>query len=208
MIDEGYIKFNIHWELQHLKADQVPSNELMAAREWLYEKQWIGFDPVHQVGFGNISERKGSHFVISGTQTGHIAPLTVGHYSFVNDYHLDTNELSCQGEVKASSESLTHAAVYECDEDILYVIHIHHDGMWNMGLKQLAKTPDNIAYGTPEMALAMQDMYRSGQFSKNTPLFMAGHQGGIILHGNDLEEMKESLLSLEATFDSFTKRNQ
>lgn len=193
MIDEGYIKFDIQWENIPLEPDAYPSNEILNARKLLFKRNWIGFDTKHQVGFGNLSEKKKESFLISGTQTGHLPNLKPQHFSYIKRYNLEKNQLNCIGETKASSESLTHAAVYECNENIQYVIHIHDDAFWSLGLNKYPTTSHKIPYGTPEMAMAMKELYHNGTFEWNTPLFMAGHQGGIIIYGKDLNLMIKSL---------------
>ncbi|MFK7905972.1 MAG: hypothetical protein AB8B69_12640, partial [Chitinophagales bacterium] len=114
-IDEGYIKYRIHWQsVAPLAASFLPQiEELNVWRAEMYRRDWIGYAPELKVGFGNISTKvpsKSGEFIISGTQTGQIPHLDSSHYSLVTDYNIDSNELWCRGGTKASSESLTHAA--------------------------------------------------------------------------------------------------
>ncbi|HEX5668085.1 MAG TPA: class II aldolase/adducin family protein, partial [Chitinophagaceae bacterium] len=99
--------------------------ELNLWRDRMYEKRLIGVYP-DGIGFGNISQRwKGNTFLISGTATGGFTTLNESHYSLVTHYDLGTNSVTCEGRVKASSESLTHAAIYECSATTHAVIHVH-----------------------------------------------------------------------------------
>ena len=71
MIDEGYIKFQCHWE--KATAPQEDLSELVHWRNKLLQMGLIGHYPDINVGFGNISQKmEGKQYIISGTQTGHI----------------------------------------------------------------------------------------------------------------------------------------
>jgi len=193
MIDEGYIKFKIDWT----KAPPVTCNidELIAVRNRLYAMGLIGFYEEHQVGYGNISLKlpeKGK-FIVSGTQTGGISVLDRSHFTAVHDYNLEENHLSCRGPVKASSESLTHAAVYACSPDIKAIIHVHTFGLWEWMLKQFPFTKESIPYGTPEMAMEVMRLYRETNLATVKSFAMAGHEEGIFTFGATLTEAMEWL---------------
>jgi L-ribulose-5-phosphate 4-epimerase len=69
-------------------------------------------------------------FVITGSGTGSLKKLSAEHYTRVTAYDLLKNTLTSAGPIKASSESLTHAAVYETLPLINTVLHIHHLALW------------------------------------------------------------------------------
>jgi L-ribulose-5-phosphate 4-epimerase len=105
--------------------------ELNEYRRKLRELGLIGVD-ANGVGFGNLSIRDGatSRFYITGSATGRIADLIPSDYVRVVAYDFAKNWLRCKGPTVASSESLTHAAVYESDPTVFSVIHGHDVKLW------------------------------------------------------------------------------
>ncbi len=199
-IDEGYIKYRIHWLKDPLIVSQFATQitALNHTRRLLYLQKWIGYDARLKVGYGNISFRippmLNAKFLISGTQTGDLFQLQIKNYALVTNYNIDSNELWCKGETKASSESLTHAAIYELDSVYHAVIHIHCKEMWLKLLHKVPTTAANITYGTPEMAHEIQRLYRESNLRDCKIVAMAGHEDGIVAFGNNLEEAYQVLL--------------
>ncbi len=192
-MDEGYIKFNCHW---------IPSNDIPLAmvaelnlwRNILYQKGLIGAYP-DGIGFGNISMRwKENMFLISGSATGGLATLNESHYSLVTNYDLSTNSVTCEGPLKASSESLTHASIYECSPATNAVIHVHDLNAWNRLIYHVPTSSANVPYGTPEMANEIKRLFEETSLSTEKILVMGGHQEGIISFGEDLEEAGNILI--------------
>ena len=192
-MDEGYIKFNCNWILSNdIPLDKVA--ELNMWREIMYDKGWIGLYP-DGIGFGNISMRCNEKtFLISGTATGGLPTLTKSHYSLVTNYDLSTNTVTCMGPVKASSESLTHALIYECSAATNAVIHIHNLDLWNRLLHHAPTSSENISYGTAEMANEIKRLFAETALRKEKIIVMGGHQEGIISFGRDLEEAGSILI--------------
>ena len=192
-MDEGYIKFNCNWILSNdIPLDKVA--ELNMWREIMYDKGWIGLYP-DGIGFGNISMRCNEKtFLISGTATGGLPTLTKSHYSLVTNYNLSTNTVTCMGPLKASSESLTHALIYECSAATNAVIHIHNLDLWNRLLHHAPTSSENISYGTPEMANEIKRLFAETALRKEKIIVMGGHQEGIISFGRDLEEAGSILI--------------
>ncbi|MEM6264558.1 MAG: class II aldolase/adducin family protein [Bacteroidota bacterium] len=200
MIDEGYIKYRQHW-IQTAPFSEQICKELALARQWAFEAGLIGFDPVQNVGYGNISQRTQKGFLISGTQTGDFPQLNGSHFCHVDRYNLDTNELWCQGPIKASSEALTHAVVYAQDEYCQAVIHVHSRDLWERLLHQIPTTDDNVPYGTPEMAYEVMRLFLGNEIHRVNAFAMAGHQDGIVTFGNSLEaawKVLQGLISQDA----------
>ncbi len=189
MIDEGYIKFNINWEQ---KENNFPYDilDLMEWRDKMHEMKLIGHYEEHNVGFGNISERfdNSKKFIISATQTGDIYPIEEKHFTTVTDYNIEENTVWCKGPLKASSESMTHAAIYECDKGIRAIIHIHHLGMWKELLNEIPTSGANVPYGTPEMANEIKRLFKEENLGHKKVMAMAGHDEGIIAFGANLDE--------------------
>ena len=193
MIDEGYIKFHCQW-IKGSSPSFSEISEMNQIRTELHSKNLIG---VYEdgIGFGNISVRaKGkAKFIVSGTQTGQIPILNENHYTFVLNYDLSQNSLTCEGKTKASSESLTHAALYDLSADINAIIHIHHAGFWKKLLNQVPTTKKEVPYGTPKMALEMMRLYDGSDLPSRKVLVMAGHEEGILTFGKDFSEAKKIL---------------
>ena len=187
MIDEGYIKFNCEW-MKSPRSENSAISELDKWRRPLFDAGLIGQFPDTGVGFGNISMRSDSDalFIISGTQTGHLADLTGNHYAEVMDYDIRDNRISCRGPVKASSESLTHAVIYELHATIQAVVHVHSDTLWRELRDRIPTTNSDVSYGTPEMAEEFRRLYRDTDFASSEIAVMGGHDGGLISIGPDV----------------------
>lgn len=199
MQDEGYIKFQLEWkDGPSPNSSEVAS--LQSIREILYEKQWIGFDPQLNVGFGNISSRCAApsdfHFLITGTQTGQHAHLRPEHFTYVSSYDFQANSLTCTGPIQASSESMTHAAAYEASSEIGAVIHIHEINAWKRLMHQIPTTSESITYGTPEMAFAVKDLLSQLDNSQPQVIVMGGHEAGLLATDAHLDIALEHLVKV------------
>ena len=163
--------------------------DLNAYRRKLIDLQLIGMDP-NGIGFGNLSVREGGtgNFYITGSATGGIPELTLADCAKVVACDFERNRLRYEGSALPSSESLTHAAIYESDATAGAVIHCHDSKLWAAALNRAPTTSKVAEYGTPEMANEiMQLTARTGVASRNI-VVMAGHEGGILTFGKDLEE--------------------
>ena len=187
MIDEGYIKFQCYWE--KTIALQNDLSELISWRNKLLQMGLIGHYHDINVGFGNISQKmEGKQFIISGTQTGHIEHIQAEHFTTVTDYNIPTNEVWCKGPVKASSESMTHAMIYENDPLAEGVIHIHSSVLWKQLINKVSTTKKEVPYGTPEMANEITRLFNETDVKNQKIIVMAGHEEGILSFGTCLEE--------------------
>ncbi len=201
MIDEGYIKFDSRWR----KTGPLDNAEIESLNRWrrpLYDAGLIGHYKEHGIGFGNLSVRAAAQrqFIISGSQTGHLPDLGAEHYALVEDYDIDRNRVYSIGAREASSESMTHAAIYELDPEIGAVVHVHSEAMW-AGLKGSAATTDaEVAFGTPEMAREFRRLFRETDFQKTGIAVMAGHDSGLISTGSNVQEAAERILAIDAKF--------
>lgn len=196
-IDEGYIKFDSDWT-PGPAADTGLTALLDHWRRPLYAAGLIGHYDDLGVGYGNLSVRAddGRNFVISGTQTGELAETSGDHYARVTDYDIDANRVCSTGPVEASSESLTHAAIYELDPAINGIVHVHSAPLWQSLLGHLPTTSSNVSYGTPEMAREFERLYRDTDFAAGGVAIMGGHEEGIIAFGRSLEEAARRILAL------------
>ncbi|TKG93410.1 class II aldolase/adducin family protein [Puteibacter caeruleilacunae] len=186
-IDEGYIKFTC--QRDHSELD-LPNNFLVDLNIWrskLKENNLIGETP-EGIGFGNISLRSEEQFYITGSATGGITLLGSEHIALVTNWNYSKNTLNCTGFIDASSESLSHAAVYEANSTCKAVIHVHHKRMWNKFLNKMATTPASAKFGTPELALAIHKIISTNKHVDNI-LFTAGHEDGVIAWGESLQDV-------------------
>lgn len=197
MQDEGVIKFSCQHDERVLREGEhgALARELGAWRRILAQSQLIGQDPKRYggAGFGNLSGRltppslpRGRRrFLISGTQTGGLETLGLRGLCAVEEYDLRSNQVRSAGPVLPSSESMTHAAIYDLSPAIRYVFHVHCPQIWTQAERlRLPCTDTAVAYGTQEMAREVQRLYRSTSLSERRVLAMGGHQDGVIAFGH------------------------
>jgi len=192
-IREGYIKFSYQWKQIDCNIPDKCYNELNKRRDKLYNLNLIGAYE-NGIGFGNISMRiPGSNkFYISSSGTGKYKKLLPKHYALVTGFNFNENSINCTGLHPASSESLTHAAVYESLYEVNAVVHIHHLKLWKKLKNKFPTTNPLIEYGTSDMAF---EIVRIIQTNENQIVVMGGHKEGILSFGEDLPEAVEVLFS-------------
>jgi L-ribulose-5-phosphate 4-epimerase len=163
--------------------------ELNEYRTKLLDLQLIGVDP-NGVGFGNLSVRDGAtdEFYITGSATGGVHELTLADCARVVACDFERNRLRYQGSAMPSSESLTHAAIYKSDAGVEAVIHCHDTKLWAALLNQAPTTSKTAEYGTTELANEIMQLFTRTDVQSRKVVVMAGHEGGIVTFGKDLEE--------------------
>jgi len=182
-----YIKF----ACEHVATELSPFSgfaELNAYRRKLLQLRLIGVD-ANGIGFGNLSIRDGTtnNFYITGSATGGMPELALADCARVVAYDFKRNWLRCEGSAIASSESLTHAAVYESDAKAGAVIHCHNSKLWAALLNQAPTTSKAVEYGTPQMAYEVTRLFKITDVQQRRIFVMAGHEGGIVAFGRDFE---------------------
>jgi len=197
MEQEGVIKYQQNWN-QSSEFPDFDISSLIKYRNKCFENDWIGFDKTYQVGFGNISLRykNNPQFFISGSQTGHIPILAKSHISFIEQFDIKNNTINSIGLTKASSESLTHAAIYQLSNKIGAVIHIHNKPLWEKHINVLPTTDSKIEYGTPEMAGEVSRLFQTIENNNTGVLIMGGHEDGIISWATNFKPAFELLMNL------------
>lgn len=190
---EGVTKF----QLDYRAAPALAPDAVAAINAWrtvLWRLGLIGRQPERYdgLGYGNVSARlppftgnAGARcFVISGTQTGAPAVLRAGHYAVVDAYDLRANRVSAHGPVAPSSESLTHGMLYDLDECVRCVFHVHSPEIWNAAERlQLPCTDPAADYGTPAMAEEIRRLFEQGHLPAHGLFSMGGHQDGVVAFG-------------------------
>ena len=202
MTDEkGYIQFACEWTPAP-PPTYAFAEELLACRNRLFARGLIGVYP-NGIGFGNVSTRLGTlPFLITGTATGSIATLQRQHLTHVLRYDIAGNRLWCAGPLQASSESLSHAAVYET-AGANVVIHVHHLGLWESLCGRIATTAAHAEAGTPAMADAIAELFASPTPPRGI-FAMGGHREGIMSFGHDFPSAEKVLLDALTEYESRT----
>jgi L-ribulose-5-phosphate 4-epimerase len=197
--DDGYIKFTCHLISEKTEIPASLFDPLNFWREEMWQKSFIGAYP-DGIGFGNISVRvpQSDQFYISGSATGGLPELAQIHYPLVEKCDLTQNVLWCKGLIKASSESMSHAAIYSCDSEIGSVVHIHNRKLWDKYLDVLPTTAKEVEYGTPEMAYEIIRLMGLAETQEGKVFVMGGHAEGIVAFGKTVEEAARRILELEA----------
>ncbi|MBH46698.1 MAG: rRNA adenine methyltransferase [Halobacteriovorax sp.] len=200
-IDDGVIKY----QRVFTPADALEHHEYRDLESWrkkLFQLKLIGEYPSVCIGYGNMSQRLEPslpiQFIITGTQTGKFEELNGEHYTTVTGYNLENNMIEAKGCIDASSEALTHAALYEVHPEIKAVFHIHDKVIWQSMLDgDFLYTKKDIPYGTVEMARAVQEIVKT----KNSGVFaMAGHDDGVVAWGSSLDEAGVEIMKLVKLF--------
>ena len=189
-----YVKFTY----QCARAGIAPFDalaELNACRRKLLEQHLIGVD-FNGVGFGNLSVRDGvsGNFHITGSATGGLPELTPMDCVRVVAYDFARKLAPLDGAAIPSSESLTHAAIYESDSSTSAVIHCHDSDLWATLLDGAPTTSKSVAYGTPEMAYEIMRLFKMSDVLSRKIFVMAGHEGGIVTFGKNLEDAFDVLM--------------
>ena len=196
---EGVIKYRLDHIYQTNGYDESLS-EMNAWRTIFFRLDMIGQNPLKYggLGFGNISRKPKAdddRFIISGTQTGHIEHLTDAHYCTVIDVDFVDNAIRSRGACKPSSEALTHACVYRQDARIRAVIHVHSPELWRKtAALKLPHTAADIAYGTPAMVQAVEELFKTGQFERLHLFSMLGHEDGVVSFGHSMQQAAWELI--------------
>ncbi len=198
MID-GVIKYNIEFTPSTpLKTAQFEAIERLRKR--LFSLKLIGVE--NGIGYGNISQKIDKHsFIITGTQTGHLKDLNANHYSLIEEYNDKEFYLKSSGAIKPSSEALTHGTIYNLDENIKAVIHIHSKSIWRFMLEssRYLRTKD-VEYGSIEMIEEVNRIFSTTPPLDNPKFVMTGHEDGVIIFGESLKEAELNLFNILSSF--------
>ena len=197
-LQDGYLKFNCHLTSEKITIPLELFKPLNFWREELWLKCLIGAYP-DGIGYGNISVRvpKSDQFYISGTATGGLPELNQIHYPLVVKSDPVQNSVWCRGLIKASAESMSHAAIYSASNEVGAVVHIHNRQLWEKYLDILPTTDKRIEYGTPEMAYEISRMMTLPKTLNRKVFVMGGHEEGLISFGKTVEEAALAIIKLE-----------
>jgi len=189
----------IQYQLAFIDGPPEPASglpELIAWRKILRLVGMLGQDPDRYagLGFGNLSlrleggkQQSGQpRFAISGSQTGHLADVGPEHFATVTGWDVEDNRVEARGPTRPSSETMTHAVIYEADDDVRCVMHVHSPEIWRHARDlDLFIIPRTATYGTPAMAREVQQIVRTGPTRRLG--VMQGHEDGVIAWGASVE---------------------
>jgi len=187
-VSEGAVKYSLDFK----EIDACPFiciEEIEEIRKDLYALGLIGAYS-DGIGFGNISQKEqGSRdFFITGTQTGHLANLKAEDYALVEEVDFESFTTYASGACKPSSEAVTHACIYELDENINAVIHVHNEKLWRYMLEEDYVSTGNVEYGSLEMVKDIQSIYQDIDVLENRAFVMKGHFEGVFVFGKSIKE--------------------
>ncbi|HEX8279792.1 MAG TPA: class II aldolase/adducin family protein [Chthoniobacterales bacterium] len=199
MSETGVVKFTCE-HVGSVLPECAGLHELNACRRKLLQLRLIGVD-AGGIGYGNLSVRDPGTpaFYITGSGTSGLAQLGLEHVAKVSAYDFARNWLRCEGGTVASSESLTHAAIYAADSNAAAVIHCHSPALWKRLLASAPSTPADVEYGTPELAHAITELFRTTDAKERKILAMGGHVDGVLAFGATLDDALRALLLAIAT---------
>lgn len=191
----GVVKFNCHWNQSGPVISDHQYEVINYWREILFNMDLIGAYE-NGVGFGNISLRilGSNQFIITGSSTGEIPELEPGHYVKVSSFNIEDNAVKCTGPLKASSESLTHAAIYLSDPGVNAVVHVHNIDLWNELIYKVPTTNPGMDYGTAGLARDIQKLFSESDVIEKRIIVMAGDRAGLLTFGNDMDEAVSVLM--------------
>ncbi len=196
IIDEGVVKYSLEFieDKNAIKFEDI--KELEECRERLYELELIGAYP-DGIGFGNISQlSQNGGFIITSTQTGHLANLDENLYSKVDRVDIEAFTTYARGSTKPSSEAITHEAIYRLDDSIKAIIHIHNEKLWRYMIDHGYKTTTDVPYGSPQMVESVEEIYQTKEELRKNIFAMRGHFEGVFAFGETIGEVEEVVLGL------------
>ena len=192
---EGYVRFHTRW-IPGCAPRHPSLAGLDTLRTELWDRGWVGATP-EGIGFGNLSvrDRPGAGtFVITGTATGAQRILGPDGYVRVTDVDAAGNTVGCTGPVRASAETMSHAALYQAAPRIDCVVHVHAPEFWARALTLgWPATPAAAEYGTPDLAGAIGRLARHIGADAGL-IVLAGHTDGLLAYGPGVAEARAALL--------------
>ncbi len=197
---EGTIQFA--YELtpdESIKLSADDFADLSAWRSLLFDLRLLGQTPdrYQGYGYGNLSVRAddAETFVVTASQTSGEATLLHEHLVLITHCNLERFWVDASGSEPPSSESMTHAMIYQADPRIRCVFHVHCPDMWGYRtLLKLPQTPVDVPYGSPAMVAAVRDLLETNQ-SRPLIFATAGHEDGIFACGHNPRECGALLLT-------------
>lgn len=196
---DGYIKFHCEHTTATWNSEALPLSstllqiieQLDTFRTRVYDQKLIGIYE-NGIGYGNLSHRIGENFVITASATGGARELGIDGYTLVHSVLIENNTVKSIGPLPASSETMTHAAIYQVAPKIQCILHIHNQIIFDTMIKNNSlSTEKNIPYGTIEMAQALKILAQ--KYPLEASIVMQGHNEGVIIYGTSIEHVESQL---------------
>ena len=201
---EGVIQFEFDLEqAQGPPAEACILQMLLAWRTVLRRLRLLGREPGRYggLGYGNLSARdpeRPGEFVITASQTSGIRNLDADGLCRIRDFDFARFRVSAAGTRPPSSESLSHAMIYDADPDVGWVFHVHSPEIWRRAeALDIPATAADVAYGSPAMAGAVAELLATNN-ERPLTFVTLGHEDGVFACGGNAEETGASLVSLLA----------
>jgi translation initiation factor 2B subunit (eIF-2B alpha/beta/delta family) len=192
--DAGYVKYTA--EHTTAPAVEVPQwEELNNARNMLFKLGLVGI--IKGIGYGNLSIRsKDNEFFITGNATGSKETLGLSDYCIVTLCDIELNFVASSGPIQASSEAMTHGAIYCANSEVNCVIHIHSRQIFDGMIRDnYPSTPQSAAYGSPELAFEIgRCVEKPGAEGK---IVMKGHDEGIVVYAGTIQRALDMVMELQ-----------
>ena len=201
---EGVIQFD--FDLETAMGPPVEASilqTLMAWRTVLRRLRLLGQEPGRYggLGYGNLSVRdpeQPREFVITASQTSGIRDLGADGLCRIRDFDLARFRVSAAGTRPPSSESLSHAMIYDAGPEVEWVFHVHSPEIWRRAeALDIPATGADIAYGSPAMAGAVAELLATNN-ERPLTFVTLGHKDGVFACGGNAGETGASLVSLLA----------
>lgn len=192
MEQESYIKFNCeHLAKDILFPDDI--DDLIELGKTLKALGHIGkIDET--MGYGNISYcSSDGNIYISASTTGTFATYEKKHFCRILDFDIESNYVKSEGFLPASSETMSHIAVYQSLNDIRFVVHIHSKQLWEKYLNIEITSNKGVKYGTKEMYYEIVRLLNSNPDSNM--LVMGGHRDGLMFWHKNIDSLKTTLFT-------------
>ena len=201
---EGVIQFG--YELE--SATEPPAGApvlqtLLAWRAVLRRLGLLGQTPGRYggLGYGNLSARdpeRPGEFVITASQTGGIRDLDASGLCRILNYDLAGFRVSAAGTRPPSSESLSHAMIYQADPGVWWVFHVHSPEIWRrVAALAIPAIGADVAYGSPAMASAVAVVLATNS-ERPLTFVTLGHEDGVFACGRTAGETGTLLVDLLA----------
>jgi L-ribulose-5-phosphate 4-epimerase len=184
-------------------ADPHTMETLRGWRTVLKRLGLLGQDPARYegLGFGNLSARdqaRPAEFVVTASQTSGAETLDDDGLVRIVRGDLARFWVDALGRQPPSSETLTHAMIYQADAGVNWIFHVHSPEIWRQTRAlRLPATPEHVAYGSTAMVQAVAALLE--QHSARPLAFTTlGHQDGVFACGAGADDAGTILATLLA----------
>jgi ribulose-5-phosphate 4-epimerase/fuculose-1-phosphate aldolase len=205
MHDEGYAKYTA----EHAMSPAIEVLHWAELNEARTKLLLLGLLRINSdgIGYGNLSIRfRENEFLISGTATGAPPALRPEDYCLVKSFDIAKNHVVSMGPIQASSESMTHGAIYNSCPQANCVIHIHSREIFDGMIRdRYTSTPETAAYGTPEIAHAIAKCVQEAGGDADC-IVLAGHDEGIVSYAPSVERALTLILELHDKYPPARRR--